>query len=390
MVFKLVKQKNMLGYSDKNMKISINKMYNLYIVLLPIISFYRVPFMNFGWGIFLLFVFFPYIVAVLIKKKVRRLDITVIVYFSYLMIRSIDNIQSVILYCLVLLNIFAASETIDIGKIYAWFINVSIIASAIILIQKSLYLIGVDVSFTVNQWLLSDFSEVNTLLNQGTLVRTSGIFMEPSHFAQYVIVGFTILLFEKEKINRENYKIKIIIIFLGVIVSTSGLGILSLGVILGIYFLFCKHNYNTSFIVRLLVFIVIVPVLYFVILKIPIINLSITRVFGTVDSYNAIAGRSVYTDLYLSMLHGFELFFGVGYQEIEVYLTGAMTLIYRFGIVGICSFIIMMGKLSLKQNRSQRMIALYYMVIIFGANVVGFLNYLFYLVYICGGKKSND
>lgn len=195
---------------------------------------------NFGGGVFrmcyilILALFFFTIVST--KKvslnNVGRVPLLIWTLFSFVFVFNIENeflsrnilyfiqffILLVFLYSIVSLNRFFTY--IELLKIY---INSFYFISVFSIIQYFLYLIGIK--FLITQ---SFFS--------GRLPRLSGISYEPSYYGTYMIVGWTILVYLTFRglyiYNKRNQLIKLGMISLVILLSTSRMTILVLILVL--------------------------------------------------------------------------------------------------------------------------------------------------------------
>lgn len=117
--------------------------------------------------------------------------------------------------------------------------------------------------------------------------RPSSIFLEPGYFAQYTLPYLAFLLFnngESSKITKIKF-IEIMFVTIGIILTTSGQGIMIALFIWGIWFMTKFYNHkdkkiNLLFFLGICAFIVSIPI----ILKVPIVERSVARLFGSPGS----------------------------------------------------------------------------------------------------------
>ncbi|HEM4051071.1 TPA: hypothetical protein U1W10_001061 [Streptococcus suis] len=125
-----------------------------------------------------------------------------------------------------------------------------------------------------------------------SLFRPTSLFYEPAHFFEYVIIGVIIYLF-RYKVTSKNDIFNAIFLALGIVLSTSGMGILTIAGIFGFWLL--QQLSLTKFIrVRkemfLLIVIGLIAVAFF--LQSGFGQSVLSRLFSTGTNYSALDGRT--------------------------------------------------------------------------------------------------
>lgn len=228
--------------------------------------------------------------------------------------------------------------------------NIAIFSCIIIIVQSIIfYSFGYHLQMVNTNFLLGNaeqwFRGVKTGLISITgsyngFYRPASIFLEPSHFFIYVFPNFLLILFSEAK----HKKINLILMSLGLLCSTSGMGILFLIVSWIIYFSFYSSNRETlifTYIFRKKVIITYVFLaLAFVYLynEISFIQSTIDRIFvGDKYGNTAISGRTREGFMLLNELSLREWMFGVSTDtnDIKFNLSGFVATIYKYGIIGV-------------------------------------------------------
>lgn len=234
-------------------------------------------------------------------------------YFSYL-----SAFKGVIFYCgFVIIAFIMSSDKNNEAKFWKIINTTTKITLVLLLIQSSLYFIfqiRLHEFPIIGEWLFKAF-EI------GGKYRPCAIFSEPSHLAEFVLLSFYYSLF----IER-NFKL-ICFYSLGLIITTSGLGIIG-GLLLWIIYIFTNkketstrnfisHKKGIRILIRILVIFVTVYVgIRFYVFMLGSDNWLLQRLAsgGTID---ARVYRSF--DIFGSM-NTFEKIFGVGIQNQANYL----------------------------------------------------------------------
>ncbi len=325
----------------------------------------------------------PYLlVRMWMKNQVKWLLIAPIVLFSVWKIlddgTSINEIGREGIVCLFLLA--AASGVIDFNKFIRAWIAVATIGSVLILVQyvyhhvfdTHLQLIPTAMFLpNSDQWMgLAETGKISILGNPLKMYRPSSIFMEPSHMAMYCTPALLMLLLSP-KFNWRRCLLAVLIT-VGVIASTSGLGIV---LCMGLWFLylalycgdggsgkpigfikgftlkerrfagipikgkrygsFTFHGLTVRPINIILVgSLVLGAVLMY--LFVEVFRDSINRILFSEDGYNAIAGRTVSGARAVSDLRGSEWLLGkaVPGSEASWYMSAFYETIYKYGLIG--------------------------------------------------------
>lgn len=175
--------------------------------------------------------------------------------------------------------------------------------------------------------------------------RPSAMFLEPAHFSHFCLIGLASSLARNERIVCR----KAIIITLGTLLTTSGLGIVSVIMLWGIKLVFNRGSLNET-IRRVLVGGILIA---FLILGLMVVSdtfrMAVTRIWTPYDGHQSAVGGRLLNATLIKQLSFKELLVGCGYKNIptygvnnlQYYMTGAVELLYCQGIIGFSLFMIL-------------------------------------------------
>ena len=295
------------------------KGYALFIALLPVLMMYKVPVVGIGVSTALIIALSFYSAAVIFsdilrnggRLRVSKLVLPFVIYLLYVVARSTGETVNMIQTLLIIVHILAFS----LGAVNAAFlkkctVTVAVAASGLTLLQTAFYYtfnihlpciapdLCLDSLWYYRDSILTGFQET------GNLYRPSAFFLEPSHLTQYAFVALLLCLFH----GRRNIPAAICI-SAGMIATTSGMGILLTA---GIWFLFLLESVRRSNLsgklVKLSLFVLGSVLVFLVMMQFGFFRSAILRIFSPIeysqDSYNAIWGRTLYWNKYISPMQG--------------------------------------------------------------------------------------
>lgn len=330
----------------------------------------------------------PYLVARFwIENRVKWLPVLPLLLFSVCKIldegTNFNELAREGLVCLFLLA--AASGILNTKKLLTAMTAVAVVSSVLILVQHVCYAVW-DFHLQLvptqlflpssDQWMgLTETGKISILGNPMSMYRPASIFMEPSHMALYCTPVLLFLLL-KPGLNLKRGALAALIT-VGVIASTSGLGIvLCLGLWLLYFALYFGENGTgkplgigkfkikgfalkprrfAGFSIRgrrygaftfggltlrpinilLILGLLVAAVLAYLCLD--VVQDAVNRILGSGDGYNAIAGRTDSGASAVSELRGSEWLFGkaVPGDEASWYMAGFHESIYKYGLIGL-------------------------------------------------------
>ena len=376
-------------------RLSVKRLYSIFIAILPLCMYYKFPFLEYGLGTVFSVVFVPYLVLSIInrKKDVKaKKNLWIILYFLYVIYRSSSDTATMLLMAIAFLHIIAARSSIDYDVCMNTVKKVSVIASCILLVQRMLSILGIHVSFFAASIALQEFTEVSSILQGQELTRMSGLFAEPAHFAEYALVGLILIMMKDGKMDGDKIDFKsAIIITLAILASTSGIGLLGTIAIWVYYILFHSRRMRRYPMLLRIMFLAAVGMVGLAgVYMVPTLRLAFNRIFGSVDGYNAVLGRSVYIDTYLDQLHDSLWYWGMGPVAVESFLIGVVKIIYQYGLVGLGLLFLGLFRYFVDGRQEVKVICLLYCGFLIASGMVGFLNYIFYISIIAAAFSNNS
>jgi len=330
----------------------------------------------------------PYVlVRFWMQNRVKWLPVLPLLLFSVCKIldegTNFSELAREGLVCLFLLA--AASGIINVKKLLTAMTAVAAVGSALILVQFVCYtvfdfhlqLVPTQLFLPASdQWMgLAETGKISILGNPMSTYRPSSIFMEPSHMALYCTPSLLFLLLSPG-LNLKRGALAALIT-VGVVVSTSGLGIaLCMGLWLVYFALYFGENGSgkpirlgkmtikgftlkprrfkgipikskrygaftfNGFTIRpvnilLMVGLLVAAVLAY--LCVGVVQDAVNRILSSGDGYNAIAGRTDSGALAVSGMQGSDWLFGkvLPGDEASWYMPGFFESIYKYGLVGL-------------------------------------------------------
>lgn len=376
----------------------IKILFSAIISVLPLLNNIR-GFFTMSFALDLLIFCAPFIVFLLFFRHSNvAVAIPVLILSLYTLIRSDGNYTNAIVFTLVAVYLIATlSRFFDMHLIFKIIIFFSCVASILVIIQTiSYYLFG---KYLQMVWLdicrydiINDFSEkiISGKSAGSSLFRPAGFFLEPSHFAQYTAIGLADLLFSTRPVkNRAG---KVILISLGLVCSTSGMGVM---VLIGEFILYAvlhmKGKLLGTNILRVTAYCVLAAGIFVALTQINMFNLTVQRVFGEVDGYNAISGRTGAWNVYIANMSGTELLFGRGMASMSelnpiFFITGSVFLIYTLGIIGAILFAVIIALGMVKSNTRSLFLGCYYLLISFFSETYVGVWLIFNVIVIYSGR----
>ena len=243
-------------------KVSTKRFVALIFALMPILRLYSIPVIQRGLGAGLIyFVSILYVLWMILTNKKFELRKKLVIkellaiMSAYVIIHHIvdlcigsytENVQIIFFFTSVYLvtMMFCDDELRDIYRKYVE--NIALFMSGCVMLQCIAYYFG---GFIIgdNRFFLLPFQEMLSMASSkylglgsmvtsgGGLFRPSAFFMEPSHFTEYCVMGLISLMLRDKKVVR----FKTVFVSLGMILTTSGLGI-CMTIVLWFYMQFVK------------------------------------------------------------------------------------------------------------------------------------------------------
>lgn len=363
---------------SRSKTVTLKTLYSIVIALLPVMMIYNVPVLEMGISTVLLGVFAPYALHRFHAVKNGVHIWPFIILIVYMIIRSAGSFFDQFLMIIVLIHVFGAIQgRMDFRLMRKTMEIVAVVATACVIFQTVVYyLFGIRATLLIPQLMMQEHQSYFTS-TFGKLYRPSAFFLEPSHYTQYCSLAMLSVLFPFGN-KKANLK-KAIWIALGSVLTTSGIGIVLCIGVLGWYVLFTKRKQGTK-IKTILGWCIIAVIAFAVLMQFSFFAQAVQRIFGEVDGYNAIWGRTLYWDSYIGSLKGIQAFLGKGVLNIpEGYMTGLMTIIYSYGYLGVALTLVVFIYLFCKgKGNYSRCVCVIYCGLSCIADLTSFLSYVFW------------
>lgn len=309
-------------------------LYAIIVIVQPLRSFLPVTL-----SMAIIIVSVPYLLFLLLTRKNKFKNIAfVTLYAVYRIINHGTSVEELItMLFLILLATILNNNRFDFDSFFKWTVRICCLASACVILQVVMYYIAnVHISFLHVGILREDLSNYERLISTGmtsNAYRPSAFFLEPSAFTQYAYPVLFYLIFKDG--SRESIKYAFFI-SLGIIASTSGMGIMLTILLWGVYLFyncFRDGKLNRKWFGLLCLAIVACMIAYFASLQ---LQYSVQRIFqGDGVGNSAIQGRLEGGQYYVSQLNRSEFIFGTGDTgaELTLYMSGVYHLVYTDGIL---------------------------------------------------------
>lgn len=321
----------------------VSCIFSAYVVIIPVIQYYKSPFSFFNLATFFALIFglcfALYSCSSTTKKAfvIKMEHSTILLYILFLWINVVitsylysyniswQNLSTVLRATIIIVGlVIFGSDFFDLSKARKALMYLVLISSILIIFQNVVYI------FTGNRIV---FIVKNLLSNSGygeNVLRFSGIYMEPAHFAQSATIYLIISLFIPGSKQFRLTRVHIIIIA-GIILSGSGQGYLYLTVFIlfsiGYYLYITKATKER--VLKVLFVVLFLSVLIAIVLNLSIVKLGLSRLYSDDGSIGgvALAGRTWTNDKF-SQLPEIQKWTGVGYGHLHLVTTGYVNGMY--------------------------------------------------------------
>lgn len=380
-------------------KNKITKWYSIFLSLLPIISIYSsgIPGLNAGDVFLIIFLLISFRYKNDKKKKIDYIFLCC--YCIYILtiplIISIVNMKTlneVIIrtfrFCFYVFSILRTSQLFFDYKIFrTYVIKVCIIASFFLIVQQiaynifNIYIKGYIPSMNLYTAMYSSESYHQLILEN--MYRPSAFFLEPAHCARYCIIGLIFLLDDVK--NRRNL-LKILLICLGIVLTTSGQGIM----LLVVYSVFFLLEYSKKITKNQLCFMIVIICLFFAIfiilnLKTGIISNNLSRVFNSNTTNASLLGGAIGERIgnlfyYIDNFNILSIF-GNGFGNVmykDAWMSGITYSLYGAGLVGTVFILLIIGYTVLKKNRISKYCAIIFFMLFITDDLFNTFNIILY------------
>lgn len=382
------------------------------LAICPILQHYKGVFESAGVTVFILV--FPYIALKLMQKRIILLKSFQILLplYMFLLFKVIDHGTSVseighvgtyIVYATAFCcGCLHPKQLIRTATWIACFACICIVLQYFCYYLLGFHLQLVPTSLLLNsaeQWVAAAQTGLISITGKKmAFYRPSAFFLEPSHMFVYLCAPMFFAVLSQD--SKKSERIKAILLSAGMILSTSGMGILST---VAVWLLYLAKNggANNRFsmkkllrprnVVIFMAFAVILGVLYF---NTDFFYRSVNRIFSSGSDYtNAVSGRVSAGTEFISQLRGSQLIFGISdhYSDVEFHLTGFTGTMYKFGILGtVLSYLFYAKCLKDLDGRFFWLDLLLIVASFFTPHTHGTFYMLFFVIFLLQGYQEKE
>ena len=213
---------------------------------------------------------------------------------------------------------------------------------------------------------------------EGNLLRPSAIFLEPSHFAEYSIIALVIqLFFDKDGLKKS------VIITIGILLSTSGLGIIAATIAWGIKIFGDKKETPKKIATSLFGIVAIIVVIYFIMESIGVASLLLSK-FRINSDNSGFISRYRYVEVAFRNWSAKEYLIGVGFDSSSDYwLPGFFSIVRQIGIVGLFALLVILVSIFKISDKMGKCLVIVYAWLLMVAEVSTMTYMVFYLSPAC-------
>ncbi|MCR5659283.1 MAG: hypothetical protein K6G25_08160 [Bacteroidales bacterium] len=396
---------DLMLYGSENTSFG-DKVCALVLALAPLLQHYKGVVQNAGFTVLLLITpilflrtYFKLKIGVVDKKSFYAIIPLIIFYFYTIIIRDFNVMRLGYVLLLSWIFICVSNGSINISYFFKYAIRIAVLATIAIIIQFiSHNLLGRTIDFRPLSLLTTQENIwVRTSVNYGEagfMYRPSGFFLEPSHFFLYSFPIITVLLLSVNR-DRKDFRTALFL-SLGLLLTTSGMGIAVLVGLWTLYFLVYKKVDDYSFNilkvinVRNVVIIVLLLIVFYLAYRtIPFIQNAVDRIFSDDDATNAIDGRVRLVTDYVSGISGRAVWFGrpIGeLDDLDFNIPGFFATYIKWGIVGLIFSYWFYGQGLFKLKGPYFWLSLIIVVIsYFTAHTHGTFYMLYFVVFLMNG-----
>lgn len=391
------------GINIENLK----KMYTWLVVLLPLLSVY-------GWSgldIGTLSVFVVFFVLLIMSEKKLKANTYIIwyIYAGYIFIGEIlfcfdtSPYYSTILvifrtikYLLYIFSLIVSvlNEFCNYDYMVKCYLKIVNLTTAYIIVQTiTYYLFGIKLWGYANVFLYEQEYAIRLTTPVNGLFRPTSLFYEPAHYFEFVFFGVVFLLFSEE--FSEKKVLISIYITIGIVLSTSGQGIVCTALVWGMWILryLIKNGYKKKM-PRIMVLVMLGGILATVIMIMSKPGQQIIEriVNPNVVGGNAIAGR-MGSYFYLLDLSAREWLFGAGYGNIlPGFFANWAYNIWCLGIVGTILVIIIYFCCYKRSYRTEvkLLVILNAILCLFNTLFMGKYLLFYFMFILCGNLYKKE
>lgn len=372
-------------------KISYKKIFSIIAVLSPALNVYGSLVPNIELGTFTLLLLLGIaIVSHMISWKINTYNIP---WFLFIIITGVTSAYSIISLQL---------SRGEIVTVFFRYMKILVAVMIVILVAPDWFdlIIGLKTMIIFNEicsvviiiqtifFYFTGSSPIGFYTASAGFIRPSCFFYEPAHYAAYALVCFNYLLYT---IDKPKQILRLLLIAIGICLSTSGTGIILMPVMVSIHFIIHKKIKvnRKEFIGTISMFILIVGV------GVAFLNTSIGQSsIGRFMLQDGTLGPSVNgrfksgaQELFLELPLLYKIIgCGFGDRTTEVYFPSLYAILYGDGYIGLFLVAVILVWYFMNGNLFQKKCCITYAALMTGTGVFNFGSILIYFLFICSNQ----
>lgn len=346
------KYEELFALDEKN-NLLVDKICAFFLALSPILQHYKGIFEDLGITVLLITClwYFLKLLSIIHQVKIPAMIVGLLIFQFYKsVIHGVSFMGLAYAVVMIFIYITATNDLINLTFFLRTSCSIATLASILILVQYiCYYVLGFHLQLVpttlllpeAEQWILGAQTGLAGITGRiGTLYRPSAFFLEPSHMFLYVFPHIFIMLLSPRKSKMKIRKG--ILLSMGVVLTTSGMGLLTVGFAWVLYFALSSGKMNKLSLKNLLKpqnffllgFFLVAAI--FAITTIPTIQESFMRIIDT-SNQGAVAGRTRLSTNLIKTLNFSEWVIGVTntLEGIEFNMPGFLATVYKFGLIGV-------------------------------------------------------
>ena len=378
------------------------------LALSPLLQHYKGLLQNAGYTAFL--ICFPWLFIRLIINIRNGLKLTpqfyavipLIIYFFYsAFIHNVGFKKSMYSLFMVGMLVFISLKCVNVNYVIKSALFICALASILLIIQYicfyilGFHLVSVPISLFLEEsssWILGAQTGLyNIRGGYNGFYRPSAFFLEPSHLAIFFTPCLCILLINLPK-TKTNVKLAILLT-LGILLSTSGLGIIIAVAIWGLFILFYynRKSFDSKALIttsKLVLFFAFVAIFLVLFISVDTLRNALIRIFVEKDTSSAIGGRVNQAFDLIKEMRGSSWIIGVtdDASDIIFNLPGFFATIYKKGLIGLLLSYIFYSKGLFKSKGPYFWLSFIIIILsFFTAHTHGTFYMMFFIMFLVEG-----
>lgn len=405
-----IEKRQLIQYGSENDS-WVDKICALVFALAPLLQHYKGLVENAGFTVLifitpiLLLRTFSKLLEGTVEKRSFFAIVPLILFYLYtLFIRDFNAMRLGYVLLLIWVFICISNGSINISYFFKIATKIAVLATIIIIFQFiTHYLFGRTFDFRPLSLLVSQdviwVKTAETYGLEGYLYRPSGFFLEPSHFFLYTFPIVTVLLLSDVR-EKKNIRTAVFL-SLGLLLSTSGMGIAVMFSLWLLYFAVYRKNDSSKAVIaklfsvrNVVIFLLFMIMAYLAYRWLPIIQNTVNRVFIQEEgTTNAIDGRVRLAQEYARGISGKAVWIGTPnvVRDLDFNLSGFFATYIKWGIFGLffSYWFYVQGLFKLKGPYFW-MSLIIIIISYFTAHTHGTFYMLYFMMYLMNGYYLNS